>query len=65
MEPIQALRAILARAQGEYDDPALVAFGPLSPDILRDIVLIAEQGLFEADLKELEANRISFEKMED
>lgn len=47
MDKTSALRAIAARVQGEYDAPELVAFGPLSPDTLRDVALIAEGALAE------------------
>lgn len=42
MTPQAALRAIVARIQGEFDQPDLVAFGPLSPDRMADVLAIAE-----------------------
>lgn len=44
MTPTDALLAILARIRGQFDHPALVAFGPLA-DTLGDIESIAEQGI--------------------
>lgn len=40
-----ALRAIVARIQGVFDDPDLVAFGALSTDIAADVLAIATAGL--------------------
>jgi hypothetical protein len=42
---LAALRAINARIDGVWDDPCLVSFGPMSPDALADIRLIANAGL--------------------
>lgn len=42
---LSALRAIEARAEGEWDHPALVAFGPLTPDTSADILAIARMAL--------------------
>jgi len=41
----KALKAIVARIQGVYDDPALMAFGPLSASIKTDCLAIAEAAL--------------------
>ena len=38
----EAVEAILARIRGEYDNPALVKFGPLSDDLTDDIEAIAD-----------------------
>jgi hypothetical protein len=43
--PVNALKAILARLDGRYDEPALVAFGALNPDRIDDIRSFAERGL--------------------
>ena len=40
MTPTDALHAILARIRGQFDPPALIAFGPLA-DTLGDIESIA------------------------
>ena len=40
-----ALRAIVARINGEFDAPELSAFGPLSIDPLQDIKYIAETAI--------------------
>lgn len=36
-----ALRAIVARIKGEFDNPELMLFGPLSTDTVKDILNIA------------------------
>ena len=41
----RALDAIVARIQGEWDHPALKAFGPLSTDTTADILEIAMQAI--------------------
>jgi malonyl CoA-acyl carrier protein transacylase len=38
----QAIKAIIARIQGVYDEPNLVSFGPLSTNRLQDILDIAK-----------------------
>ena len=38
----EAVEAILARMRGEYDNPALVKFGPLSDDLISDCEAIAD-----------------------
>lgn len=38
-----AIRAALARIRGEWDQPDLMAFGPLLPDKLADVTAILEQ----------------------
>lgn len=40
MNAAQALRAVEAREQGVFDDPDLVAFGPLSCDTAMDVLAI-------------------------
>ena len=45
---LAALRAIEARAEGEWDHPALVAFGPLTPDTSADILALARAALRQA-----------------
>ncbi|WPZ36728.1 hypothetical protein T8K17_11340 [Thalassobaculum sp. OXR-137] len=40
MTPYNALTAIRARIRGEWDNPKLVFFGPLSPDVGDDILEI-------------------------
>lgn len=47
----QALEAIRARLNGEFDHPGLIAFGPLS-DTLTDIALIAFAGLVDRKVKQ-------------
>ena len=42
---VRALEAIRARIAGEWDNPALVAFGPLSTDTLADVDAIAKEGI--------------------
>ena len=37
----RAMQAICARLRGEYDDPALMSYGPLSASVLGDICYIA------------------------
>ena len=44
-ELINALRAIVARIEGNFDCPALVEYGLLSPDIKMDVLCIAEAAL--------------------
>lgn len=51
MKPEAALEAIVARINGEYDHPALKAFGPLS-DTLTDVALIAFAGLKDRKIQE-------------
>lgn len=41
----EALIAIIARINGEWDNVYLLGFGPLSTDTLADIQFIAEQGM--------------------
>lgn len=40
---LKALCAIRARIQGEWDNPALMSFGPLSANAEEDILLIIEE----------------------
>ena len=42
-----ALQAIIARVDGRFDDPALLAFGPLSTDAAQDCKAIAASALAE------------------
>jgi hypothetical protein len=43
MTQTEALQAIIARIQGVWDHPALVAAGPLSSNATEDILRIAEE----------------------
>ena len=43
--PVQALRAIIARIDGVFDDKDLMAFGPLSTNTLNDIYEIARNAI--------------------
>jgi hypothetical protein len=43
--PVNALKAILARIDGRFDEPALVAFGDLKTNTMDDIKSFAERGL--------------------
>ena len=45
----EALYAILARINGEWDNPHLVSFGPMLTDTLMDVKRLAQAGL---DLEE-------------
>lgn len=47
--PAVALRAILARIEGRFDEPALTVFGPLAENSLDDIAEFARQGLAAAE----------------
>ena len=49
ISPTMALKAILARIDGRFDDPALLLFGPLMPERMDDIVHIAQEGLRTAE----------------
>ena len=40
-----ALRCIRARLKGEWDNPALRSFGPLSPDVVADVLAMVEAAL--------------------
>lgn len=40
LKPIDALRAIKARIEGNFDHPALVRIGPLHTDPLQDVAVI-------------------------
>jgi hypothetical protein len=44
MNADQALRAIVARIKGEFDQPDLMGCGPLSTDTMADVLAIAEKG---------------------
>jgi hypothetical protein len=44
-----ALRAIRARINGEWDDPALMKFGPLNTDRISDILTIVADSLAKAE----------------
>lgn len=48
MDKGTALRAIIARIDGEWDNPALLQFGPMTHCTNTDIIYIANKGL-EAD----------------
>ena len=39
--PEQAIRAIVARFDGDFDNPELLAYGPLQTNILSDVEEIA------------------------
>ena len=39
----KALRAIQARIQGEWDNPALMEFGPLGTNVIEDILAIISE----------------------
>jgi len=41
----EALLAIIALVNGEFDNPYLLGFGPLSVDFREQVKFIAEQGL--------------------
>lgn len=41
----EALHAIIARIDGEFDNEHLVSFGPLWPDTLADVKRLARAGL--------------------
>ena len=45
---LSALKAIVARIDGVYDDPFLVAFGPLSVNRIQDIKEIAHRAIEQA-----------------
>lgn len=45
---LEALIAIRARIQGEWDNPHLVAFGPLSADVRTDCNEIAARAIAQA-----------------
>lgn len=45
LDLLKALQAVLARINGEWDHPALVAFGPLRTDPMEDIRYIVEEVL--------------------
>jgi hypothetical protein len=47
-ELIAALQAIQARIAGEWDNPALVAYGPLSPNSINDIKIMCANALAKA-----------------
>ena len=40
----EAFQAIIARIQGDFDNPALVKFGPLT-DVFNDVIFIAKSAL--------------------
>lgn len=48
-ELLAALKAIKARIDGDYDNPALVAFGPLHTDISLDCALLADAAIAKAE----------------
>ena len=48
-ELVGALRAIVARVNGEFDLPGLVSFGPLSTDIGVDVFDIARAAIAKAE----------------
>lgn len=50
-ELLLALRVIEARIQGEFDNPGLLAFGPLSPDTEADCLRIARVAIAKAGEK--------------
>lgn len=41
--PALALAAIIARIQGDWDNPTLIAVGPLSTDEIGDVLYIATE----------------------
>lgn len=41
----EALLAIIALANGEFDNPHLVGFGPLKADFREQVKFIAEEGI--------------------
>lgn len=45
---LSALRAIIARVDGVFDDPDLMAVGPLLPDSDEDVVYIAKKAIKQA-----------------
>jgi len=45
MTPEEALEAIVARYNGEWDNPSLMKFGPLSTDTADDMFHIAKDAL--------------------
>jgi len=49
LDPLQALRAIVARFQGVFDDPNLVAIGPLSVSAQEDALHIATKTIKAAE----------------
>lgn len=49
LDPLQALRAIAARFQGVFDDPNLVAIGPLSASPQEDALHIATKTIKAAE----------------
>lgn len=49
LDPLQALRAIVARLQGLFDDPNLVAIGPLSVSAQEDALHIATKTIEAAE----------------
>ena len=55
---LTALAAIIARIQGEYDHPALVAYGPLEANALADVQRIARHA-FDASAPALSAYQLS------
>jgi hypothetical protein len=46
---LKAMTAIVARIQGDFDDPALVAYGELWPNSEADILRIARKALWEVN----------------
>ena len=42
----ETLRAIRARIQGNFDDPALMAKGPLSTDTNADVLRFIQEGRY-------------------
>lgn len=50
-EMFESLIAIWARLTGEFDNPALVAYGPLSSDSKDDVIDIARKAIAKAEGK--------------
>jgi hypothetical protein len=40
MTPLEIIEAAIARIHGEWDSPALLKFGALTPDTLADVLAI-------------------------
>jgi hypothetical protein len=55
---VTALAAIMARIQGEFDHPALAAYGPLEADTLADVLRIAQHA-FDASAPSLNVYQLS------
>ena len=51
-ELVSSLKAIIARISGNFDDPDLEAFGPLSDNTEMDILAIAKEAINQVEGKE-------------